>query len=282
MKYTVEVTISCGVDQAGILPALLLDVGFEAFEEIEGGIKAYLAEEDWSQTTAAELEALLRTLGVNAKAVVQKIEERDWNEIWESSLEPIAVGRFCIIPVHAMSGSHDGGERIPLYIQPQMSFGTGYHATTRLMLQLMQEKIGEGDRVLDAGTGTGVLAIAAIKLGAGSAFGFDIDHWAGDNAPENVRRNAVEDRVQIAVGGIEMAPEEPYDVILANINLNVLIALMPDFEARLSEGGSLILSGVLSKDTDILVQAMEACGLGPSTTRTEGEWMAGICNRRAN
>ena len=135
-----------------------------------------------------------------------------------------------------------------------MAFGTGYHATTRVMLEWLPEVIEEGDKVLDAGTGTGILAIAALKLGAKSAFGFDIDEWSETNAHENILLNEVEN-FDVKLGSTEVIPEgEKYDVILANINRNALIDLVPVLLTFLNEGGKLLLSGLLEEDEPVILK----------------------------
>ncbi|MEX0746482.1 MAG: 50S ribosomal protein L11 methyltransferase, partial [Rhodothermales bacterium] len=156
---------------------------------------------------------------------------------------------------------------------------TGYHETTRLLLRMMPDFVKPGDRVLDAGTGTGVLAIAAVKLGAVSATAFDIDPWSQENAVENFYLNRVQDQVKMIHGGIEKLPSGTFDVILANINLNVILGLLPEFADRLKADGTLLLSGVLQPDRDRLLVAAQRSGLDMITEANENEWWAGAFMR---
>ena len=155
-----------------------------------------------------------------------------------------------------------------------MAFGTGYHATTRVMLEWLPEVIQEGDTVLDAGTGTGILAIAALKLGAESAFGFDIDEWSKTNAQENILLNGVEN-FEVKLGSTEVIPDgKKYDVILANINRNALIDLVPVLLTFLKEGGKLLLSGLLEEDEPIMLKQKGLQKLNHKGTHQHKEWIA--------
>jgi len=164
-----------------------------------------------------------------------------------------------------------------------MSFGTGYHESTRLVLRFLPGLVGgdasSGERVLDAGTGTGVLAIAALKLGAASAIGFDIDPWAQTNATENALLNGVADRFEVREGSLDAVPETGFDLVLANINRNALLGLMPTFAAKLAPEGRLVLAGLLRTDRDVMLAAVRAAGLAVYDEATENEWWSLIATR---
>jgi ribosomal protein L11 methyltransferase len=155
-----------------------------------------------------------------------------------------------------------------------MSFGTGYHETTRLMLGLLERHITSGARVLDAGTGTGVLAIAALKLGASSALGFDIDEWSYANALENARLNDVSGLFTVRQCDLPSVTESGFDLIAANIQKNVIEEMLPGLISRLAPGGTLLASGLLAGDRDAMVATLMRAGLALEDERREGEWIA--------
>jgi ribosomal protein L11 methyltransferase len=170
------------------------------------------------------------------------------------------------------------GEQV-LTIDPKMSFGTGYHESTRLILRLLEQNIRRGDSVLDMGTGTGVLAIAAVKLGAAQATGVDVDEWSYDNACENARLNHVEDRITILHGDISATPAGPFTLILANIQRTVLLDMLPVLVRRLRAGGRLLLAGLLREDREIMMEHLRSEGMTLSGELSENEWIA-IAARR--
>lgn len=256
-------------DRMDRVVAELVDLGFEGFEERSGGLRAYIPRSACSDQTRRRLSTVLGDLGVEA-VLAQSIEERNWNAAWEATVEPVEAGPFV---VHPPWKTPPPGP-MPICIEPKMSFGTGHHETTRLMLAMLPDLIAGGDRILDAGTGTGVLAIASVLLGAGSVTGFDTDSWSVRNARENAELNGVSDRVRILEGGIDDVPGDPVDVILANINRNVLIDLMPSFAGRLRPGGRIALSGFLDTDRGGMEAVMASHGFRAAGERREGRWIA--------
>lgn len=196
-----------------------------------------------------------------------EIGDRNWNAEWEATIEPVDVAPFY---VHA--SWHDGhipDGAIELIIDPKMSFGTGYHETTRLMLRAVAQMVSPGDRVLDAGTGTGILGIAALKVGAAGCLAFDNDPWCVVNAAENAELNGVQDVFSIVEGDERAVPDEAYDVILANINREALLAMMPALMAKLRPGGIIGLSGLLVSDAERVRSALPSDAIHEDT---EGEW----------
>jgi ribosomal protein L11 methyltransferase len=201
----------------------------------------------------------------------QEFVKQNWNKEWEDSIVPIEVSdRFLIAPSWNIPPDE---HKLVLVIDPKMSFGTGFHETTRLMLRLMERASIPGQRVLDVGTGTGVLAIAAVKLGAASAFGVDIDEWSYDNAMENAERNGVTEAVDFAHGSVEKA-EGLFDVILSNITRNDNIALFPRLSSMTAAPGALIVSGFYREDVDAVTDAARALGFIAMETLAEHEWAA--------
>lgn len=273
MDY-IELRISIKDDFQELLIAELFDRDFEGFEQDDDLLIATIPSNRFDDSKREEIERILMALGTDSSILSEKvIGPQNWNEEWEQTIQPQTIGKFY---VHPTWKSFDGdlGDKIDLMIDPKMAFGTGYHATTRVMLEWLPEVVNKGDKVLDAGTGTGILAIAALKLGAKSAFGFDIDEWSETNAKENILLNEVEN-FQVKLGSTEVIPAgEKYDLILANINRNALIDLLPELTEKLSENGKILLSGLLEEDENIIRDQDSVQKLNYIDTRQHGEWIA--------
>ncbi|MDX1592316.1 MAG: 50S ribosomal protein L11 methyltransferase, partial [Balneolaceae bacterium] len=185
------------------------------------------------------------------------------------------IGKFFVKPTWADAAP--SGDQIFLEIDPKMAFGTGYHATTRLVLNQLGDHTVRGKEVLDAGTGSGILAIAAAKLGATRVLGFDIDPWSRDNAVENIYLNDVAGTVEFRFGGMEVVDDhEKFDLILANINRNVILELLPSFAEHARDGASILLTGLLHTDEQVLRDHLENLPLTVEMLTREDEW---ICFR---
>ena len=275
---TLAVRISIPERFHEFLIAELADLDFESFEEKEHLLVAYIPSARWDDVKREQILMWLSATDATAALEVEVIPDQNWNRLWEETIGPVLVDPFLIKPTWR-EVPIEYKDRILLEIDPKMSFGTGYHETTRLMLRLMPDFVKEGDRVLDAGTGTGVLAIAALKLGAVKAMTFDIDPWSQENAVENFFLNGVQDRARMIHGGIEKVPSGHFDVIVANINLNVILGLLPEFSERLVTHGNLLVSGVLTGDRDRVVSAASRNGLDVSDELQENEWWAGAFER---
>jgi ribosomal protein L11 methyltransferase len=241
------------------------------FLEEAGGWSCYFASEAWTRI-GADLRRALAARHPDAGFELLGIEKRNWNEEWERTIRPIAASeRFLIAP--SWHPVDDAGGRMVLVIDPKMSFGTGYHATTRLMLRLLEAAPCEGARVLDVGTGTGVLAIAAVALGAAFALGVDIDEWSRANAEENALRNGAAARTRFLHGGIELA-QGSWDLELSNITKGDNLALLPRLLASLRPQGRLLLSGFTRADLPELRGACAAHGAAVTAELGEDEWAA--------
>lgn len=272
MEY-VELRISLKDDFHELLIAELFDLDFEGFEQEDDLLIATVPANRFDDSKREEIERKLMSFGEASILSEKVIAPQNWNEEWERTIKPQMIGKFY---VHPTWSTFDGdlGDKIELMIDPKMAFGTGYHATTRVMLEWMPEVIKKGDAVLDAGTGTGILAIAALKLGAKSAFGFDIDEWSETNAHENILLNEV-DNFEVKLGSTEVIPDgAKYDVILANINRNALIDLIPELLEFLNEDGRLLLSGLLEEDEEVMVSQPSLQELTHVDTRQHKEWIA--------
>lgn len=273
MDY-IELRISVKDDYQELLIAELLELDFEGFEQLDDVLVASIPTTRFEDTKREEIEQKIMAFGEESSILSEQVlTPKNWNEEWEKTIKPQTIGKFY---VHPTWSSFDGDieDKIELMIDPKMAFGTGYHATTRAMLEWLPEVVNEGETVLDAGTGTGILAIAALKLGADRAFGFDIDEWSETNAKENILLNKV-DNFEVKLGSTEVIPEgDTYDLILANINRNALIELLPELVKRLRKGGKLLLSGLLEEDEKIIKEQPAVGSLTYKETRQQGEWIA--------
>ncbi|MGZ3885890.1 MAG: 50S ribosomal protein L11 methyltransferase [Flavisolibacter sp.] len=246
---TVQVTISAKEREQELLISQLEEWEVIGFEQTEECLIAYFPEGDFrSQEIGECLEAYPFT--------VQTLPDKNWNEVWEGNFQPVIVPDFCVIRAHF----HPPMQHLPfeLIITPKMSFGTGHHATTYLMVEQMKDLSFTGKTVFDFGTGTGILAILAEKLGASKIHATDVDPWSIDNARENLEKNRAE---QITLEKSSMVPQGKYDVILANINRNVLVENLSALKNVLAEDGLLLLSGLLSSDADRMIQLCKESGL---------------------
>jgi ribosomal protein L11 methyltransferase len=239
-------------------------VGFESFSETEEGFAAYILKEDYSASAAMEQ---MQWDGVTVSVKEQEIEQVNWNAEWERNFNPIEVdGRVYIrAPFHA----ERAGFEYAMLIEPKMSFGTGHHQTTHMMIQWLLETPSNHADVLDMGCGTGILGILAGMRGAKSVHGIDVDTWCIENTLENAQRNGV---VMTAdLGGSEVL-EGTYDLILANINLNVLLADIAHYEKALRKGGSIFFSGFYEDNVPTLRAAAEALGLTFEGVKAREQW----------
>jgi ribosomal protein L11 methyltransferase len=251
-------------EQSDELVAYLDEMGFEGFEQLPDQLKAYRPGGEWPEKIVCDyLQERSFPFSLDT------LEKTNWNHVWESYFDPVLVDDFVGIRAHFHPSLT--GVQHELMITPKMSFGTGHHATTRLMVQQLRGLIQPGDRVLDFGTGTGVLAILAQKMGAGEVVGIDIEDWSIENARENAEVNLVpaitflvDDRIRV---------EGPFDRILANINRNILIEHMPSLHSRLAPDGVLLLSGILEADLAFMDQALESSGLMRTGLTQEKEWI---------
>jgi ribosomal protein L11 methyltransferase len=222
------------------------------------------------------LQNLLAERGVAAEILqIEPIKAQNWNAEFEKSLLPVVVSPRVVI---APSWSTDvPAAEITLRIDPKMSFGTGYHPTTRMMCRFMEQYVRSGSRWIDAGTGTGVLAILAAKLGATGVFAFDNDEWSVNNTVENIAQNDVENIVRGEQADIFTVVLPPADGIAANLYRNLLIPVFPKFYEALRESrGVVIVSGVLIYDRDEICAAAEQNGFRTVHVETEGEWIAAV------
>lgn len=257
-----------------VLPGVISDLGFDGFVEDERGVHGYIKKELWLETMETAIREMTDQLHLPQIDIISitEIQNQNWNLEWEKSIQPITISeRIIVTPSwHPL----EDPSKIILTIDPKMTFGTGYHETTRLVIRLMEEYIAGDDVVLDVGTGTGILAITSIKLGAAKAIGVDIDEWSFDNGNENTKRNNVDDKVSIRIGSLESVPETAFDIVLANIIRNTILELLDSIVLKLRSGGKLLLSGLLAKDREPIETALRERGLKTLDVIQENEWIA--------
>jgi ribosomal protein L11 methyltransferase len=277
LKTFLEVSVSANNDQRELLLPTMIEYGCAGVEETDTHLIAFFDEEQLGAKVLdqfkTDLYAVLRTISVNAEIVIRRVEDRNWNEEWEKTIKPIEIGsRFVVKPSWCTYENRE--HRIVLTIDPKMSFGTGYHETTRLVLCLLEELSVADATVLDVGTGTGILAIAAAQLGAKSVLGIDIDEWSIDNAIENAKANGVHESVTICGSPLESIDLQNIDLIMANLTLNTNVGYLSLFKKALRHGGNLLLSGLLSVDEPEMTKRLFEGGFSIGRIERENEWIA--------
>ncbi len=277
MKY-VELNIAASdAMQAEIITALLSDYPFEAFAEEEGVLKAYILEDDYA-ACSDEVEQVILSQDVEFEVI--EVVQQNWNAEWESGFEPVEVEGDRPIRIRAPHHAPAEAGVMDVVIAPRMSFGTGHHATTALMSQTIASMDVKGLRGLDMGCGTGVLAIVALKCGAERMVAVDIDDWACDSCRDSIALSGVEERVDVRCGSIEqVVAGEQFDFVLANINRNILISMMPSFAAALPSGGRLLMSGFLREDVVYIEAAAAEQGFAVENIIEREGWMVVECKK---
>ncbi|MCX6139118.1 MAG: 50S ribosomal protein L11 methyltransferase [Ignavibacteriales bacterium] len=257
-----------------ILSALLSELGFTGFAEDETGFHCYIPRDRYVDSIRTELRQLIASPGETGATIRSETEiaARNWNEEWEQTITPLQVSENIIIapswhPFDARPG------QLVVTIDPKMSFGTGYHESTRLMIRLIENHLRPAARVLDVGTGTGVLAIVAVKLGASSAIAIDIDEWTAVNGKENVERNALTGFVAIRHGSLDVVPETGFGMVLANIQRNVILEMLTELLLKIAPDGILLLSGLMLEDRPTIEEALAQNGFAAIDVIRENEWI---------
>jgi ribosomal protein L11 methyltransferase len=273
MTY-IELTFSPLSDESlqELLSAMLTTIGCDSFFEDQDGFKAYCPVDIF--TEAAVNEVLSEPMFASVKLISAfPLEDKNWNEIWESNYEPVLIDDRCLIraPFH-----HDTPTvEYELVIEPKMSFGTAHHETTSQMIQLLLNADVNGCSLLDMGSGTAVLAILARKMGASPVVAIDNDEWAYNNAVENIKLNNTND-ILVELGDAESIGDRKFDVILANINRNILLHDINVYAKALNKSSRLMLSGFYVSDLEVIKQSAENSGLQLRSYSSNNQWVAAL------
>lgn len=272
LKPNTEVVRDLLADAAG-------EAGFETFEETDNGLNGYVQEQLFNRPMLDEAIANFPIDGVEITYSMEEAEDKDWNEAWENEgFAPIVVGNQCIIydakrPMPDVQNLAFSSNAVSIAIDARQAFGTGTHDTTRMMVEAMLDLDMKDKRVLDCGCGTGILAIAASKMGAKSIVAYDIDEWSVENARHNADINHA-DNIEVLHGNVNVLSHVSgmFDMVLANINRNILLADMAAFKDVMDSGAHLIVSGFYEEDVPMLVNRASELGLEYTLKRSSGNW----------
>lgn len=253
-----------------LLISALAEIGFDTFEETQGGFNAFISEQVYKSNEIEECVAVFREM---FEFVYEEefIPQKNWNEVWESNFDPLDIkGK---VYIRATFHPHKPGYQHEIVIDPKMAFGTGHHQTTTLMLEWLLETEVNQKEVLDMGCGTAILGILASKLGAKEVDAIDYDDVCYLSAKENALLNNISN-LNAFCGSKEAIPEKQYDIILANINRNILLDQIDRYAEVLKEGGQLFLSGFYEADLDILIAGAEKYGLSYIGHKQLNDWVS--------
>ena len=303
MKYF---EVSCEIrpfseDAADVLSAQLAEIGFESFSQTESGLLAYIQQSAWNEDEMRQVVRNFCLPEVEIRYTKAEAPDEDWNQVWEEEgFQPIIIPseegqEEALIVVHDVKHTNVPPAQYDIVITPRLAFGTGSHSTTRLILRTLARLDLKGKDVIDAGTGTGILAIMAMKRGASYVFAYDIDEWSVENAKDNLLLNHIQtlsnsplkgekQKVSPLRGGLEgsvavvcgdssvLEGQAKADLLIANINRNILFEDLPRFAASVKKGGRMILSGFYRQDIQPLAEAASQLGFSLLKTENEGDW----------
>ncbi|MBR4130313.1 MAG: 50S ribosomal protein L11 methyltransferase [Bacteroidaceae bacterium] len=259
-------------DAADILSASLSEIGFEAFSQTEDGLLAYIQQNEWDEDKMREVVQDFCLPEVRIRYSKVEAPDEDWNQVWEEEgFQPVLVGDEIV--VHDVKHTDVPQVKYDILITPRLAFGTGSHETTRLILRTLAQLDLDGKHIIDAGTGTGILAIMAMKRGAESVFAYDIDEWSVENTKDNLLLNHIYNNVEVVCGDSSVLEgKEKADLLIANINRNILLGDLPRFSKSIREGGQMILSGFYLEDVQALTEAASKLGFSLLETESEEGW----------
>lgn len=271
------INITCTADLSDMLVAEMSGMGYDSFLLHDTGFQASILSPDFNKK---RLDLLFRPYAGKAGYTTEELEDQNWNALWEKNFEPVIIGERCIV----RASFHHPENHFPLdiVINPKMSFGTGHHETTRLMIEIQLETDHDNKYVLDVGCGTGILSILAEKLGAVSVLGIDIDDWAFENAQENIRENRC-NKTEIRRSGIgSLGKKQKFDIILANINRQIIIHDMNRYSRHTVDHGLLICSGFLTEDRNLIHSEAGNFGFECRSERALNKWSAMVFQKKSD
>ena len=274
-----QFTIKIPLSHQDLLSGQLSMIGFSGFLQEQDSLCCYISAKISFKAITKRLSNILEKFSKEFAelhlTVLHKIlQEENWNAKWESQTGIVEASKSIIIkPSWKKLRVKDRG-KIVLHIDPKMSFGTGHHETTRLSLTLLEKYLQKDDNIIDFGCGTGILAIAGVKLGAHSAIAIDNDAWALSNARENVKKNKVEEKVRVLLGSAHKIPKRTFDIIIANIDVPTIISFLPFLSKKVKKGNIIIFSGILTTDYEALIPLFTKQRLSVVEYIAENEWLA--------
>ena len=255
----------------------LIDEKLLAADRTKVAVSCFLPEEKHPKDTLAFLRDRFAALGIPVTFEIEGLDEKDWAESWKQYYQPIPLGRVTIVPAWQSYTPAEG--EVIVRMDPGMAFGTGTHETTSLCLETLDSLVKGGERVLDIGTGSGILAIAALKLGAKVAEGVDIDPMCVRTAGENAARNGVADRFTVLVGDLSDQASGQYNIITANIVAAAILSLAPHVPVLMAPGARFIASGIIDERKDEVITGLKAAGLTPIEVKEKRGWVCVICKK---
>ena len=275
MKYF-EVTFTtspCNETVNDVVSALAGEIGFESFVEWENGVQAYIQQSLFDEEALKGMVAEFPLPDTKIEYTIVEAEDKDWNEEWEKNFfQPIVIGDRCCI--HSTFHKDTPQTEYEILINPQMAFGTGHHETTSSIISELLEADLQGKSVLDMGCGTSILAILASMRGAGPITAIDIDDWCVNNSRDNIALNGI-DNITVEWGDANLLKgREPFDVIIANINRNILLADMAQYAACMHSGSELYMSGFYVQDIPVIQEKAESLGMEFIHHREKNNWAA--------
>jgi ribosomal protein L11 methyltransferase len=275
-KIYIEIDVAVDIDFAEIILAELAELGFDSFIDSDSGFLGYIEEDLFDDISVKKmLETYSSKTGISYS--FKAIEKENWNQTWESNFSPIVVDD----KIQVRAGFHESaGLPLEIIITPKMSFGTGHHETTHQVMSLQLEINHTCKTVLDVGTGTGILAILASKLGSSHIHAFDIDDWSVENTLENIDLNHTAN-ITVSKGTIKDQAAETYDIVLANINRNILLDEIPMYVNFLKPGGLIIMSGFYLHDIEDIAALANTHHLKKIKHSSRNEWAAVVFSKEA-
>ena len=269
MEYTeVDIRLNPVVPFADILVARLNEIEFESYAEDKRGVKAYVQTHLLDKNAVNEIITEMQQL-TDLSFTILKVKQENWNKKWESNFQPVHINDKCVIRAHFHDAFPDVEQEI--VITPKMSFGTGHHETTSLVMNEMFGIDFATKSVLDMGSGTGILAILAAKLGASSLVGIDFDEWAYKNAVENAGLNSVSN-IDFIHGDADAIGDAKFDIILANINRNIILQDIAVYVGAMNEQSQILFSGFLKEDIPLILEKSEQLGLELVVSKHKNKW----------
>jgi len=269
MEYIeIDIRLKLVNPYAEIFIARLNEIKYESFSTDAGGLKAYIRFDLFNKEKLTEIVNDISSF-TKIDLSINSIKKENWNADWENNYSPVHINKDCVIRAHF----HDRFPNIEheIIITPKMSFGTGHHETTFLVMNQIFELNLEGKHVLDIGSGTGVLSILASKLGAKKIVGIDIDKWAYENAIENLKLNNISN-IQFLEGTVESIGKKVYDVVLANINRNIILADIHKYVRAMRPKSDIILSGFLKQDVKIILNKIKQLKFNLVASKNKNKW----------